>query len=84
MNSSKRCFVVGLTVKENDLGGEGGSDDLMKRRQQIMVRAAGANQTRFMIGTSSGFTFIRYGSPLPPPSTSYKQHQDNLQPRAST
>ena len=31
----------------------------MKRRQQIMVRAAGPNQTRFMIGTSSGFTCSR-------------------------
>ena len=47
------------TVKQNYLGGEGGSEDLMKRRQQIMVRAAGPNQTRFMIGTSSGLTFIR-------------------------
>ena len=51
---------VGTTVKQNYLGGEGGSEDLMKSRQQIMVRAAGPNQTRFMIGTSSGLTFIRW------------------------
>ena len=47
---------VGTTVKQTHLGGDGGSEDLMKRMQQIMVRAAGPNQTRFMVGTSSGLT----------------------------
>ena len=59
MKVSRKAFV-GTTVKQNYLGGEGGSEDLMKSRQQIMVRAAGPNQTRFMIGTSSGLTFIRW------------------------
>ena len=52
----KDTILVGTTVKQSHLGGDGGSEDLMKRMQQIMVRAAGPNQTRFIVGTSSGLT----------------------------
>ena len=52
----KDAFLVGTIVKQTHLGGDGGSEDLMKRMQQIMVRAAGPNQTRFIVGTSSGLT----------------------------